>query len=67
MRFRTRVYDSIVEWLSDCRWHEIRDLEGLTSFPEHWLRELKRDRAFDVDALGGKIRLRVGASKSLTV
>ena len=30
MQFRTRVYDSIVDWPKDGSWHEIRDLEGIT-------------------------------------
>ena len=66
MPFRTRVYDSIVAWLGDGRWHEIRDLERITRVPEQWLGELKRDPDFDVDADRGKIRLRPKASQPLT-
>jgi hypothetical protein len=65
MPFRTSVYDSIVEWLADRDWHEIRDLERLTRFPDDWLKELRRDPAFDVDAQRGKIRLHA-RSESLT-
>jgi len=47
MQFRTRVYDSIVDWPKDGSWHEIRDLEGITKASEPWLVELKRDPHFE--------------------
>lgn len=56
MQNRTKVYDSIVDWLADHRWHETRCLVRLTRFPEQWLAEIERDPAFEVD--GGKVRLR---------
>ena len=58
MAMRTKVYDSIVQWLSDRRWHEISELARLTSYPEEWLAVLRREALFDVDIDGGKIRLR---------
>ena len=58
MAERTRVYDSIVEWLGDHRWHEVRDLASLTSYPEQWLGALMREPRFEVDAESGRIRLR---------
>jgi len=66
MPFRTRVYDSIVAWLVDGHWHEIRDLERITKASELWLAELKRDPDFDVDAERGTIRLRPKASQLLS-
>jgi hypothetical protein len=55
---RTRVYSSILRWLSDRRWHKTSELAGLTRYQEEWLRELGRDPQFEVDAEGGRIRLR---------
>jgi hypothetical protein len=55
---RTRVYNSIVQLLSDRRWHAATDLQHVTSYPTEWLRELEQDPRFDVDATSGKIRLR---------
>ena len=55
---RTKVYDSIVEWLSDHSWHEISGLGKLTPYPEQWLGALMREPAFEVDAERGQIRLR---------
>jgi hypothetical protein len=59
---RTKVYNSIVERMADLRWHDVRELEELTTQPEDLLRELKRDPRFDVDSNEGKIRLRAGPS-----
>ena len=54
---RHKVYDSIVERLADYGWHDVRELDELTRYPEHWLNELRRDPKFDVD--GAKSRLRL--------
>ena len=58
MAMRTKVYDSIVNWLGDHRWHEISGLERVTRFPQEWLAELKRDPSFEVDAKKHRLRLR---------
>jgi hypothetical protein len=57
MGMRTRVYGSILRWLSDRRWHNTSELAKLTRYHEG-LRELGRDPQFEVDAEGGRIRLR---------
>ena len=57
MPFRTRVYDSIVEWLSDRSWHDTDGLRRLTSYPDYWLELLKREPAFEVDPDRRQIRL----------
>ena len=58
MKMRTRVYDSIVNWLGDHRWHEISGLAKLTPYPEQWLGALRREPQFEIDAKRGQIRLR---------
>ena len=58
MKKRTRVYDSIVDWLSDHRWHEISGLARLTPYPEQWLAALMREADFEIDPERGQIRLR---------
>ena len=49
MAMRTKVDDSIVEWLSDHCWHEISELAKPTRYPEQWLRALGREPEFEVD------------------
>jgi hypothetical protein len=58
MGMRTRVYTSILRWLSDRRWHKTSELALLTRYQEEWLRELSGDPQFEVDAEAGRIRLR---------
>jgi hypothetical protein len=58
MGMRTRVYTSILRWLSDRRWHKTSELAKLTRYHEEWLRELGRDPHFEIDVEGGRIRLR---------
>jgi len=58
MAMRTKVYDSIVNWLSDRHWHEISGLSKLTPYPEQWLGALMREPEFQIDAKRGLIRLR---------
>jgi len=66
MRMRTRVYDSIVEWLSDHSWHGTDGLRRLTSFPEYWLEVLEREPAFEIDVERRQIRLRTPIAERLT-
>jgi hypothetical protein len=59
MHFRTKTYDSIVRILSDLRWHKVDELEQVTHYPDHWLKELTHDPHIDVDANRRRLRLRV--------
>ena len=54
---RTKVYDSIVELLSDGKWHPTDDLWRVTTEPADWLKLLAHDHHFEVDASEAKIRL----------
>jgi hypothetical protein len=58
MQFRTKVYRSILQRMSDYRWHDIDELGQVTSYPEAWLKELGRDPSFEVDSTRMKLRLR---------
>jgi len=54
---RHRVYDSIVQLLADHGWHDVNELDELTSYRQHWLESLRRDPKFDVDDARGRLRL----------
>jgi len=54
---RTKVYDSIVELLSDGEWHPTDELWKVTKEPADWLKILARDGHFEYDDFEGKIRL----------
>jgi len=45
---RHKVYDSIVQRLTDYGWHDASELNELTPYPELWLESLRRDRKFEV-------------------
>ena len=57
---RTKVYDSIVELLSDGEWHPTDDIWNVTTEPTDWVKILARDERFEYDASEAKIRLRSG-------
>ena len=59
---RHKIYDAIVERLADHGWHDARELEELTHYPEHWLAELRRDPRFEVDTAKARLRLLPGAA-----
>jgi len=54
---RTKVYDSIVELLSDGEWHPTDDLWRVTTEPADWLKILAGDSHFEYDDAEAKIRL----------
>jgi len=54
---RTKVYDSIVELLSDGEWHPTDELWNVTKEPADWLKILAQDEHFEFDSSEGRIRL----------
>jgi hypothetical protein len=62
-RKRHKVYDSIVGRLADYRWHDVRELDELTTYPAYWLESLRRDPRFDFDPSKGRLRLLEGGAK----
>jgi hypothetical protein len=40
---RHKVYDSIVQRLADHGWHDVRELDEVTTYPQLWLDSLRRD------------------------
>jgi hypothetical protein len=65
-RMRTRVYSSIVELLSDGRWHWLADIGQLTQYPDDWARELAQDSRFEFDETKSIIRLRAPSTETAT-
>ena len=63
---RTRVYDSILELLSDGGWHWVADIWQVTKFPDHWARELAQDPRIEFDASRAMVRLRPPAESATT-
>jgi len=55
---RTRVYDSIVDLLSDGRWHWPAEIGHFTHYVDHWAKALEREPAIEFDATRAMIRLR---------
>ena len=55
---RTRVYDGIVELLSDGRWHWLAEIGHVTRYVDDWAKALEREPAFEVDSTKALVRLR---------
>jgi len=36
MKIRTKVYRSILQSLGDRRWHDVKELGRVTTFPDLW-------------------------------
>jgi hypothetical protein len=49
----SKTYAQVIRILADGDWHAADELESVTCFPEHWVRELRHD-GHDVttDAVG---------------
>jgi hypothetical protein len=54
---RTKIYNAIIELLSDGAWHPTDHLWRVTTEPVSWLKLLSRDPHFEYDASEAKIRL----------
>jgi len=55
---RTRVYNSIVDLLSDGKWHGIAEIGQVTTYVDDWVRVLEREPRFEFDAYRAMFRLR---------
>lgn len=52
------TYKRIKDLLADGEWHDIEELKQLSSFPERWLEELRRDGLWMMEDRGaGKVAL----------
>jgi hypothetical protein len=60
---RTKTFDAIVELLRDREWHTVAELATRTWYPDHWVRQLRRESLVEVDEQHGQtlVRLREGA------
>jgi hypothetical protein len=56
-QIRHQVYNSIVQRLADYGWHDVGELDQVTTYPHLWLDSLRRDPRFDVDDGLGRVRL----------
>ena len=54
---RTRVYTSVVDLLSDGRWHWLSEIGHIAKYVGEWAHELEREPAFEFDATKAMIRL----------
>ena len=57
-KMRTNIYDSIVALLSDRGWHDVHELDEVTTYRKLWIDSLRRDPEFEVDDSNGRVRLR---------
>lgn len=57
----TSTYQRVKELLDDGEWHSLDELKAVSSFPERWIEELRRD-GLDVveDKPVGKVALLAG-------
>ena len=54
---RTRIYNSIVDLLSDGSWHWLTEIGEVTAYPDRWVRLLAHDKTFEFDSTLTMIRL----------
>ncbi|HEY7179213.1 MAG TPA: hypothetical protein VH305_08565 [Gaiella sp.] len=61
---RTKTFDAILELLADRRWHTENELAERTRYPDHWIDELRRESALEIEERDGQtlIRLRAGVA-----
>lgn len=61
-KVRGSTYDRVKQVLADGEWHSVEELKNVSSFPERWIEELRRDGIEIVeDKLEGKVALGSGA------
>jgi hypothetical protein len=51
------AYERVKAVLADGEWHSLEELKQVSSFPERWLEELRRDGLLMEDRQGGKVAL----------
>lgn len=52
------TYDRVKGVLADGEWHSVSELKQVSSFPERWIEELRRDGVEVVeDKVGGKVAI----------
>jgi hypothetical protein len=55
---RGSTYDRVKHVLSDGEWHSVAELKQVSSFPERWIEELRRDGVEVMeDKVGGKVAI----------
>ena len=57
-KVRGSTYDRVKQVLADGEWHSVEELKNVSSFPERWIEELRRDGVEVMeDKLEGKVAL----------